>query len=197
MRKEPVVPLVRYVSWNMAGQAPVNTWLRRTSCEVRELKFTTVCSQYTYCLLYLLWGTWVEMVALDALSADDPVVPLVRYVSWNTIFSLIFPLVSRRTSCEVRELKCHYTGICCCDYTVVPLVRYVSWNQFFDPWVVILACRTSCEVRELKSSTFLQSHTTVGRTSCEVRELKSSNVMLNLAFTCRTSCEVRELKFVY
>ena len=55
---------------------------------------------------YLLWGTWVEMQAIDWSDEDEC-----------------------RTSYEVRELKWPFFEIIFQYADVVPLMRYVSWNE--------------------------------------------------------------------
>ena len=167
----------------------------RTSCEVRELKYGRSGTCKYMVASYLLWGTWVEIYHSMQPIHLLPVVPLVRYVSWNGCLGCFVCRWPSRTSCEGRELKYYLLA-----HISTSFPSYLLWGTWVEMslhrhLLLWLHRRTSCEVRELKSITARFPLTSISRTSCEVRELKFVRIIYFRILRCRTSCEVRELKF--
>ncbi len=168
---------------------------RRTSHEVRGLKFSLAVIGTRCWMSHLTRGAWIEMYTSQVTRYLITVAPHTRCVDWNFTFMCspctIWLCVAPHTRCvdwnrffvmwfflskshltrgawiEIQApLKLTYISF------VAPHTRCVDWNYIQNPLRKTGESRTSHEVRGLKYKYENGQKQTSGRTSHEVRGLK-------------------------
>ena len=122
----------------------------RTSHEVRGLKYLHLLVKSAICRSHLTRGAWIEISELFRGFPNWIVAPHTRCVDWNAKMRTEAIKTARRTSHEVRGLKCNvvfFPEV----YVRSHLTRGAWIEMFFDNApIVMFTSRTSHEVRGLK-----------------------------------------------
>ena len=150
--------------------------LRRTSHEVRGLKWQSCLFAAGARSSHLTRGAWIEILFSDRFYTALIVSHLTRG-AWieMEICQAPYHINRRRTSHEVRGLK--FLLIIIITSILQSHLTRGAWIEISPDKLqcCITACRTSHEVRGLKSIKTIKSYTAYCRTSHEVRGLKFLN----------------------